>query len=463
MLDHEQDVIEALGEAIGADAILRSNQVATLDPGVEPLNTGASLAIRPTSVAAVSRALSVCNAYKVPVVTHGGRTGLSGAAMTAPGQVILLTDRLEGGIEIDPIDRVAVVSAAVTQQALQEAAAEHGLTIGIDTASRGSATIGGMIATNAGGMEAFRYGMMRQRVLGLQAVLADGTIVDDLTRVPKANEAYDLKQIFIGSEGTLGVVTKAVIRLEEAMPEGNTTLLAVQGASEALRVMRGVQATGGLMMSELMWEHYANLVAEQTGLTHVLSFCEAPAYLIIQSLLDEDTLLETLAPFFESGDIIDAVLAKSNREAGEIWRIREDSQAALRVMPNVLLYDISMPLSQLDSYVKDLRQRITTLDETMIFQALCHLGDGNLHVNIARSTPFTLEDKDAVSKAIEFGIKDAGGAVSAEHGIGTAKMRTLARNIPVGNLSAMHALKAAFDPNGILNPGKVLPEAVLND
>lgn len=453
------DALDArLSEVLDAECILRSNQVAALDPGVEPANMGARLAIRPRTVAEVSAALAVCNALAVPVVTHGGRTGLSGAAVTEPGQLILLTDRLEGGIDIDPVERVAVVSAAVTQQALQEAAAAHGLTLGVNTASRGSATIGGMIGTNAGGMEAFRYGMMRQRLLGIEAVLADGTVVEDLTRVPKANEGYDLKQIFCGAEGTLGVVTRAVIRLENAAQEGNTTLLAVPGAAEALRVMRAVERTGALLLCELMWHHYANLVARETGLSHVLGFCDAPAYLVVQSLLDEDALLDTLAPFLEDGTILDAVVAKSQRESAEIWRIREDSQAALRVMPNTLLYDVSIPLSHLDTYVKALEERIHALGPGMIFQALCHLGDGNLHVNIAREIPFSPADKDAVGMAIEQGIKAIGGAVSAEHGIGLNKLSTLARNIPKGNLAMMRMLKAALDPNHILNPGKVLPQ-----
>jgi len=159
--------------------------------------------------------------------------------------------------------------------------------MGIDTASRGSATIGGMISTNAGGMEAFRHGMMRERLLGMEAVLADGSVISDLTRVPKANEGYDLKQLFCGAEGTLGVVTQAVIKLEAAEPESNTTLLAVPGAAGALKVMRAVQKTGGLLLCELMWHNYAAKVATATGLDNVLAFCnDAPAYLVVESSLE---------------------------------------------------------------------------------------------------------------------------------------------------------------------------------
>lgn len=455
----EQGLVDLLSDVIESSSILRSNQVAALDPGFDEGNTGAAVAVRPKNVKQVSAVLKACNDNGVSVVTHGGRTGLAGAAVSHPGQLIMLTDRLEGGIEIDPLDRVAVVSTAVTQQALQEAAAEHGLSIGIDTASRGSATIGGMISTNAGGMEAFRYGMTRQRLLGIEAALADGTIISDLTRVSKANEGYDLKQLLCGAEGTLGVITRAVLKLENAEPKSNTTLLAVPGAAAALRLMRAVQEKGGLLLCELMWRPYAACVARETGLTQVLSFCDdAPAYLVIESSLGDDELLSVFEPFFESGDVIDAVMAQSKRESADIWRIREDSQATMRVLSNPLLYDVSVPLGKLDEYVQTVQQKLTAMGGEIEFHCLAHLGDGNLHLNIARKRRWTDEEADSISKTIEQGIKDMGGAVSAEHGIGTHKLKTLARNAPIGNLMVMHAIKTALDPKGTLNPGKVLPQ-----
>lgn len=458
MQDLQSDISELLSAIVRADAILRSNQVAALDAGTDERNLDAGVAVRPKDAAEVSAILSACNARRIPVVTHGGRTGLAGAAISHPGEVILLTDRLEGGIEIDPDERVAVVSTAATQQQVQEAAAAHGLSLGVDTASRGSATIGGMISTNAGGMEAFRFGMTRQRLLGIEAVLADGTVISDLCRVPKANEGYDLKQFFCGAEGTLGVVTKAVLKLEHAAPESSTTMLAVPGAASALRVMRAVEATGGLLLCEMMWYGYAEASARNTNHQHVLAFCpDAPAYLVVEAALDEDTLLETLEPFFESGDVLDAILAKSKKESGEIWRIREDSQAAMRDLQNALWFDVSIPLSKLDAYVTALRSRLEAIPGETQLHLLAHLGDGNLHANVGRAEPWSDAEKDAVKLAIEHGVKEMGGAVSAEHGIGIYKLQTFGRNVPEGNLVAMRAIKAALDPNGILNPGKVLP------
>ena len=453
----EQDLVDMLSSVISDEAILRSNQVVALDPGWDPGNTGAGVAVRPQNTEQVSAVLKACNDRGIAVVTHGGRTGLAGGAISTPGQIIMLTDRLQGGIDIDPVERVALVSSAVTQQALQEAAAEHNLSLGIDTASRGSATIGGMISTNAGGMEAFRHGMMRQRLLGIEAVLADGSVISDLTRVPKANEGYDLKQLFCGAEGTLGVVTRAVIKLESAEPESNTTLLAVPGAASALRVMRAVQQRGGLLLCEMMWHDYAAKVAEATDLTNVLSFCpNAPAYLVVESALDEDTLLALLEPFFDSEDVIDAVMAKSKSESANIWRIREDSQAAYQQLKNPALFDISVPLGQLDAYMKGLQESLDNMTGDIQLQALAHLGDGNLHLSMGREQPWSTDEQQTLSMAVEQGVKEMGGAVSAEHGIGLSKLDIFGRNTNTANLKAMAAIKSALDPNGVLNPGKVL-------
>lgn len=456
-MSSEQELVDILLLAVNDKAVLRSNQVAALDPGWDVRNTQAAVAARPRNTEEVSAILKTCNQHGIPVVTHGGRTGLAGAAASAPGQIIMLTDRLEGGIDIDPMERVAVVSTAVTQQQLQEAAAEHGLSLGINTASRGSATIGGMISTNAGGMEAFRHGMMRQRLLGIEAVLADGSVISDLTRVPKANEGYDLKQLLCGAEGTLGVVTRAVIKLETAEPDSSTTLLAVPGAASALRVMRAVQQTGGLLLCELMWNDYATTVAKTTGLSNVLAFCEnAATYLVVESSLAEEPLLKLFEPFFENGDVIDAVMAKSKSESAEIWRIREDSQAAYQLLKNPALFDISIPLRQLDIYMQGLQENLRKMPGEITLHALAHLGDGNVHLSMGREAPWSGNEKEALCIAVEQGVKDMGGAVSAEHGIGLDKLDTFHRNASTSNLIAMRAIKAALDPNGILNPGKVL-------
>lgn len=448
--------LDELAAIVGHDHLRRENQVAMMDPGIDPDNLAAGLAIRPGSARDVAGVLSLCDRAGVAVVTHGGRTGLARAAVSAPGQVVLLTERFTD-LEIDPVERVALVGAGVTLQTLQEACAAHGLSPGIDLASRGSATIGGMVSTNAGGMEAFRHGMMRQRLLGLEGVLADGAILSDLARVPKNNEGYDLRQLFCGAEGTLGVVTRVTMRLERADPPAQTVIVGCETADAALRIMRTLQEAGNLLLAEIMWRRYAEMVAEGTGLTGVLSFCEAPVYAIYSVAGEEDTLVEALGPLFEDGTIMDAVLAQSEREAADIWRIREDSFASVRQIPHPLWFDVSLPLSRLDDYVDRLEATVQALDPDFSFQAIAHLADGNLHLTVGSDAPFAEATAETITLAVEDGVKDAGGSISAEHGIGLAKLASLGRNALPDKIAVMRRMKAALDPNGIMNPGKVIP------
>ena len=221
--------------------------------------------------------------------------------------------------------------------------------------------------------------------------------------------------------------------------------------------MRAVQQSGGLLLCELMWHEYATRVAAATDLTNVLSFCpDAPAYLVVECSIDEDALLAVLEPFFESEDILDAVMAKSKTESANIWRIREDSQAAYQQLKNPALFDISVPLGKLDAYMQGLQQNLDNMPGDIQLQALAHLGDGNLHLSMGREQPWSNDERETLGMAVEQGVKEMGGAVSAEHGIGLSKLDIFGRNTEAANLKAMAAIKSALDPNGVLNPGKVL-------
>jgi len=377
---------------------------------------------------------------------------------------MLMTDRMNRIIEIDPVGMLAVVEAGLTLQALQEAAAARGLSAGIDLAARGTATIGGMVATNAGGMEAFRRGTMRRRLLGLEVVLADGTVLDDMARVPKCNEGYDLKQLFCGSEGTLGVITRVVLELAPADGVPTTLFAACAGAAAALDVFRCLQRAPGLdlLAGEVMWRPYAQRVAEATGLTHALGFAEAPLYAIIEIAgrsAERDMaemLMAEIGAHIETGAIVDAVVAASERERDSIWRIREDSFVIDRTLPHALWYDVSVPLAGLDAYEARLRGALATLDASLQFYLFGHLGDGNLHVTIGNGAKLPRDAAKAVDLAVYHGLKAAGGSISAEHGIGTEKRESLALHTSPAKLRLMAAIKNALDPAGIMNPGKVL-------
>ena len=450
----EPALLDRLAGIVGPEHLRRSNELALVHPGVDERNLDAGVMLRPGDEAEVAAALAACDAGGAPVVTHGGRTGLASGAVSRPGEIVMSMERFTS-VEIDPVERVAVVGAGVTLQALQEAAAVHGLSPGIDIAARGTATIGGMVSTNAGGMEAFRFGMMRQRLLGLTAVLADGTILRDDVRVTKANEGYDLKQLFCGAEGTLGVVTEAVMRLVKEDPPSQTIMIACAAAADALAVMRAYDDAGTLLLSEIMWRLYVDRITAALDLADVISFADAPIYAIFEVAGDLDGAMAPLETFLEDGRVINAIVAQNERERTNIWRIREDTQAIRAKPGEAIWFDVSVPLTRLDAYVDDLRARLVALDPAYQLSVIAHLADGNLHMTVTGDGQ--IEEPDPIYLAVEQGLKASGGSISAEHGIGLAKLGSLSRTASAGSLKAMRALKAAFDPNGTLNPGKVVP------
>jgi FAD/FMN-containing dehydrogenase len=464
-MDPESEDFAAAATAIvGPGGLRRAAELAGLDPGFHRDNLKAGLAALPRSTAEAAALVALCRRHRVPIVPQGGRTGLAGGAASGPGALVLMTDRLDRIVEIDPSAMLAVVEAGVTLQALEEAAAAHGLSAGIDLAARGTATIGGMIATNAGGMSAFRRGTMRRRLLGIEAVLPDGSVLDDMARVPKCNEGYDLKQLFCGSEGTLGVITRAVVELAPADGPATTLLAACTGAAAALDVFRRLQRARGLDLraGEIMWSAYALRVAGATGLGHVLAFAGAPLYAIFEVAGrgegDDmaELLVAELGEAIEAGAVLDAVVAASARERAEIWRVREDSFIIDRTLPHALWYDVSVPLAGLDAYEVRVRGALAGLDRSLEFYLFGHLGDGNLHVTIGNGTPLPPAAAKAVDAVVYEGLKAAGGSISAEHGIGTEKRASLATHASPEKLRLMVAIKRALDPEGIMNPGKVL-------
>lgn len=456
-----QDQLMAI---VGPAGIRDMDAIANTDPGFHPDNLCAAIGVAPKSTDEVSRTLAYCNQHRINVVPHGGRTGLTGAAVSAPESLILFSDRLTGIVEMDPDSATATVETGLTLEALEDAAREHGLSAGIDLGARGSATIGGMISTNAGGMEAFRNGTMRNRILGLEAVLPDGSILDDLSRVTKCNEGYDLKQLFCGAEGTLGFVSRAALRLVPAPGPVTTLLTASPNAAASLSVFRHIQRARAfdLVHAEIMWSGYANRVARTIGLEKVLSFCKAEIYTLFELTPrfdagdEEDMLAELLGDSLDSGLIQDVVVAKNVQEQKDIWRIREESFVVSQTLPHGLWFDVSVPLSHLDDYTASVTKRLTTLDPALQICAMGHLGDGNLHYTIGTGEPLDSEMSEAVTEAVYEGLKPIGGSFSAEHGIGLEKRGSLQKHVCPQKLRLMTAVKMAFDPFGIMNPGKVL-------
>lgn len=459
------DEILARIEAI-AGPIARDDRLGGWDPGYHPDNLAAGIAASPRSVDELCALLALCHDQRIPVVTQGGRTGLVGGAASAPGSLIVSTRRLTAGIEIDPIGRVAIADAGVTLEALQQAAAEHGLSPGIDLPSRGSATLGGLAATNAGGIEAFRFGTMRDRLLGCEFVRADGTLVSDLARVLKNNTGYGLTDLIAGSEGTLGVITRLAIRLEKLRPVAATTLFAFATIEDTLAVAQNLRDRFGdrLRAVEILWREYAETIATQHGQSLAATGIGEGAFLLLAETEEtsdgdgQDRFVSHLETLFEQGLVSEAVLAQNSSQRDFFWLLREDADVLFRIWPHVHSFDVSVPLANLGAYGRRIEPKLRQLADTVGVYIFGHLADGNLHVMVGLNDDLPHE---AVETILYPGLTEMGGAFSAEHGIGLEKREAFLRFNSAAKYQTMASIKAALDPHDILNPGKIftLPKA----
>lgn len=449
--------VDTLLGILGAQG-LRDTSDGGADPGVHPDNLGAGLLARPQDTRAVAATLAACATHRVGVVPQGGRTGLAGGAVSRPGQLILSLERMQQIERIDADARTATVQAGVVLARLDEALAPHGLATGIDFAARGSATIGGMVATNAGGIDAFRYGTMRERVLGLEVALASGEVLSQLTRVRKDNAGLPLRQLFIGSEGTLGVITRVVVSVVRGAGPRTTALAVVADLSAAIRILRALDAPGGatLVAAELMSANHYALTVAATGASN-LPAVPAGGYAVLFSVAGTGATADLearLAAAAERGWLVDGMIAKQLAEEERLWHVRED-WAVDRARPGGLWYDISVPLDQLADYLPALEGRIAAHDRRLSVFVIGHLGDGNLHVTVNADNPVA-ERYDEIAPLIYEGLSERGGSFSAEHGIGLEKRDSLAHWAGPTAMDLMRAVKGVFDPRGILNPGKIL-------
>lgn len=455
--------LDDIDQIIGLPNLKQGDAVANLDYGVTPANFGANAVAFPSSTLEVASIIRSAVVHGVSIVPQGGRTGLVGGGVSAPGQIVISTARLDQIVDIYPDERVAVVEAGVTLQTLQAAASEHQLEPGIDLPSRGSATIGGMVSTNAGGISAFRYGVMRHRVLGLEAVLPDGSIYSDLTRVVKNAAGYDLKHLFIGAEGTLGIVTKVAIKLEPVPAASATALFglpSVEAALEATRLGLTVQY-GHMRAAEAIWKSFFSLTAGE----HLWSAAEyAPDYPInlILSLGggDEEQLQMELGRMYEvlseKYPRMSAVVATSRAQEAELWRLREDTDLIYRRHPAAPSFDVSVPLSQIEEYVARCMPKLRSIDPAFDPYLFGHIADGNLHIVLnAAGTDLTPEKATAVESVLYRGLAQSGGSFSAEHGIGSKRIHSLRETADPVKFALMTLIKAAIDNGRTLNPGKV--------
>lgn len=457
--------LDRLPDLLPGTLFRTAGQFADRHPGFHPENLCAGLMALPDTTKQVSELLALCSKGGIPVVTQGGRTGLSGGAATSSGQLILDTSRMDRIESIDPLGRTATVRCGVTLAGLESALGAHGLTAGIDLAARDSATLGGMAATNAGGIEAFRNGIMRHRILGLEAVLADGSVYSHLKRVTKANEGPDIGQLFIGSEGTLGVITRLSLTLLPRDPPGITALAVFPDVSRSVSGYAALRDRSGvrLLSAEAMWPDYAIEVAKGLSVSLPVMVREGSQQLLV--LLEAasepsscaDAFEDALMALYGSGALSDVVIAKSGRERDELWRIREDSFVVDDIWPHGFWYDISVPLDGLAGYTDDLLDRIHALSPALKTFLIAHLGDGNIHATITSGSPEPAL-KPSLDAAVYSGLDAIGGSFSAEHGIGTDKLGALSGLSSPTRYRMMRQVKTLLDPGGIMNPGKIIED-----
>lgn len=425
--------------------------------GTHPVRLGSSLLVRPASTEEVSLTLAACHGAGIGVVPVGGGTGLVGGAVGGEALVALSLERMDRIEEVDPADRVLVAEAGVTLHRAQEAVAAAGLDLGLDLGARLSAQLGGLVATNAGGNGVIRHGMTRQRLLGVEAVLADGTVVPGIRRMVKDNTGYDLAGLFAGSEGTLGVITRVALRCSPVPAGRVTALLAVPGFDEVVGLLGTLQSrtAGAVSAFEVMWRSFYELVAVESGHHTAPLPATHPFYVLAEIDVGEpdgsaDRLAGLVGDLVAAESVADAVVAHTVADRDALWAIRDDIPALISALGGRLAYDISLPIAAMPGYLSHLAAQLEARHPGSRLVVFGHLGDGNLHVTVGG--PPTADAAD-VDRLVYGPLEALGGSISAEHGIGRLKRSHLARSRSPEELAVMRSIKAALDPTGILNPG----------
>ncbi len=459
------DLITDLVAVLGEKGVLQGEQLADrpipgsgLIPGENRLPAAL---VRPASTDEIAAVLRICHAAGQPVVPHGGLTGLVDGASTRPNEIALSLERMNRIEEIDTESRTMTVGAGVLLQVVQEEAERKGMFFPLDLGARGSATIGGNVSTNAGGNRVIRYGMMRDQILGMEAVLADGTIVSSMNKIIKNNTGYDLKHLFIGAEGTLGVVSRLILRLRPHPVSQDMAFVAVNTFGEVTALLNHMDRSlgGTLSAFEVLWQDYYKLVTSPPALSSPPLAQNYNYYILIEAMggdqaRDAERFVEVLSSALEEGLVADAVVAQNQGERNAMWEIRDDVAQVMQNAP-IFTFDISVSLNHMESYVEEMQQSLRTQwpDNTcMIFG---HLGDGNLHVIVGVGDGSDTA-KRSVEEIVYKGLSARGGSISAEHGIGLQKKKYLSWSRSEEEIALMKAIKQAVDPGNILNPGKIL-------
>ncbi|MGB2041665.1 MAG: FAD-binding oxidoreductase [Porticoccaceae bacterium] len=416
--------------------------------------------LKPKTTQQLSQIMALCHEHDQPVVVQGGLTGLAGGATPLSGEFAVSLERMKGIEEIDPKAMTATVLAGTPLQVLQEAADQQDLFMPLDLGARGSCNIGGNVATNAGGTEVIRYGMTRSLVLGLEVVLADGTVINAMNKMIKNNSGYDLKHLFIGSEGTLGIITRVVVQLQPKILACHTALCALKDYDSVTKLLTELKRSlgSGLTGFELMWDNYYNKVLEvdselQNPFAEDHNFYLLVEYKDNESALGAERFEAELFGHLEAGLLSDALVAQSSQDAQQFWRIRDGIGELLQVLGPISNQDVSLPIADIGVFATHLETRLKAKYSEVSVLLFGHIGDNNLHVCAYTGRE---EDKLSINEDIMLMIGEYSGAISAEHGVGVIKRDFLNQSRTAEEIALMRTIKAAVDPKGILNPGRVI-------
>jgi len=466
-------ILDDLAAAIGAANVLTDDACAKWQTDWLGTYRSTPLAVvRPASTAEVSRVMEIASRHACPVTPVAGNTGLAGAA-TATGGIMLSLDRMRAIREVRPAARIAIVEAGVILDDLRDEAATHGLMFPLKIASGGSAMIGGALSTNAGGSNVLRYGSTRALCLGIEVVLPDGRVMDLMSELHKDNTGYDLRDLFIGAEGTLGVITAAVIKLAKAPAAYTTAMLAMRSLDDALNLLRRLQDETGNAV-----EAFEYMTADYVARYHALHPDRAPVFgaaqavnilIEVAAVSDADGAIgddgttplserveATLMALLEEGAIVDAVVARTEAQRRTLWSQREAAAEIAHGLTPFVDTDICLPLDAVPAFFDRIAPRIAALDAAYKTISVAHLGDGNIHYSLYPSRD-DASLSDAMTVAVEEEVQALGGSFSAEHGIGLSKLKSMQRRKDPVALDVMRSIKAALDPANIMNPGKVIP------
>ena len=455
-------VIEKLIEALGEHTVLSHQQAAERIANVygKAKALDVKALVLPASTNDVAVALKICNEYKQAVVPQGGLSNVVNSATANAQEIAISLERMKAIKQVDNVNQFVEAEAGVILENLHQRVKESGFIFPLDLGAKGSCMIGGNIATNAGGLQALRYGVMRNLVLGLEVVLPDGTILNNLNPVLKNNTGYDLKHLFIGSEGTLGIITWAILKLSPAPAFFSTGFIALENFENSRELLNRAKIFFGdkLTSFEILWPaFYRLLTSENSGNKKVMPD-NYPLYVLTEIAGSDPAVQSQLECFLETAlndnIILDAVFAQQQEDRKQFWQIREKIDYILVQHNPVFTFDISLPVSEMEWYVATVDAELKKNFDIVYNYVFGHMGDGNLHLMI-NCGEGNWDAKELVEKMVYAPLQSIHSSVSAEHGIGLSKKKWLPFSRSLQEIAVMKSIKNLLDPNNIMNPGKI--------